>query len=115
MTPGQASQEGAVLIVNHPLGGKRVAPHVFDLVGGGIVFLDSGWTDPWTSSHVVHAIEAEFSPFDWGGEEQWSADIGDDGDVFIERHPDNPRREGSRRAAREAVQRELPVNLAEEQ
>ena len=106
MTPGNASEQGAVLIIEHPEGGRRVAAHVFD-IEGGIAFLDSGWTDPLVTSHVLHLVEADFSEFELG----WGATRADGEDIFIERHPGKPPQEGSRDAARRAIVEEFPVKF----
>ena len=106
MTPGEASEQGAVLIIDHPEGGRRVAAHVFD-IEGGIAFLDSGWTDPLASSHVVHMVEAEFSEFEMG----WGGTRANGEDVFIERYPGSPPQEGDREAARRAFADDFTVSF----
>ena len=57
MTPGQASERGQILTIDHPEGGKRYAAHVFDLPGGGIAWAEAGWTEPFFSGHAFHVLE----------------------------------------------------------
>jgi hypothetical protein len=57
MTPGQASAKGAILIIDHPAGGLRYMAHTFDVMDGGIAWVDSGWTDPLASGHVCHYLQ----------------------------------------------------------
>ena len=52
MTPGQASERGQILTIDHPEGGKRYAAHVFDLPDGGIAWAEAGWTEPFFSGHA---------------------------------------------------------------
>lgn len=61
-TPGQASAAGTLLEIDHPHGGPRYMAHVFDLTGGGIAWVDSGWTDPLASGHVCHFIQGLVAP-----------------------------------------------------
>jgi hypothetical protein len=107
MTPGQASEKGKVLIIEHPEGWRSIAPHVFDLPGGGIAFIDDGWTDPLLTSHPVHIIEDTFFEFSMG----WGATRSDGEDIFIEEHTDAPRQEGSRDRAREELLRVFDISL----
>jgi hypothetical protein len=107
MTPGEASAKGAVLIIEHPDGWRSVAPHVFDLPGGGIVFIDDGWTDPLNASHAAHVLEASFSPFSLG----WGATDAEGRDIFIEEHADKPAQEGTRDVAKRDIERSLGIRI----
>ena len=57
MTPGQASEKGQILTIDHPEGGKRYAAQVFDLPGGGIAWAEAGWTEPFFSGHAFQVLE----------------------------------------------------------
>ena len=107
MTPGQASAKGKILIIDHPDGGRRVAAHVFDMPGGGVVFMDSGWTDPLGASHPGHLVAAEFMPFDQG----WGAIDAEGRDVFIELYPGSPAEEGDRNQARAILESDLQIKI----
>ena len=60
MTPGECSATGQMLIIEHPIGGRRHADHVFD-IEDGIAFADSGWDDPMNAGHPFHIIQGELS------------------------------------------------------
>jgi hypothetical protein len=105
MTPGEASEQGAVMIIDHPEGGQRVAAHVFD-TQNGIAWVDSGWTANDTG-HTVHETPGTFAEFELG----WGATRDDGEDVFIERHPDEPAQEGDREQARQAIIEELQARI----
>lgn len=100
MTPGESSKAGNVLVIDHPEGGRRIAAHVFDTPGGGIAWVDSGWTDPDNASHTVHTIDAEFAEFSMG----WGGTRPDGEDVFIEVYQGKVDQEGSRERARDYLQ-----------
>lgn len=107
MTPGQASRAGKVLVINHPIGGKRIAPHVFDLEDDGIAFIDDGWTAPLVSYHVAHIVEGKVFSLPPGMPRGWC--IGsEDGEVLVEFYPGNARQEGDRQDARETILRNFP-------
>jgi hypothetical protein len=110
MTPGQASQAGMVLVINHPIGGKRIAPHVFDLEDDGIAFIDDGWTDPLVSFHVAHIVEGKVFSLPSGIHRGWCVGS-EDGEVIIEIYPDKLQREGERETARQTIEKSISISL----
>ncbi len=79
MSPGEWSRDGNNLFVYHPHGGIRPAAHVFDIVSGGIAFLDHGWTEPLVSFHVAHYLEGTVTSARSG----WNLETAEDGRVYI--------------------------------
>jgi hypothetical protein len=98
MTPGEASRAGKLLIIYHPIGGKRIAPHVFDLKDDGIAFIDDGWTAPMVSYHVAHIVAGKVFSLPFGSRRGWCVGS-EDGEVIVEVYPGNARQEGDRDAA----------------
>jgi hypothetical protein len=82
MTPGQASERGQILTIDHPEGGKRYAAHVFDLPGGGIAWAEAGWTEPLFSGHAFHVLEGRVGSMErYPG---WMLITADERDVAID-------------------------------
>jgi hypothetical protein len=106
MTPGQASAQGNILLINHPAGGWRKAAHVFDLADGGIAYIDQGWTDPLFSGHACHILPGTVS--ETPGYPGWFL-VGEH-DISIETGPGEP--DGDREFAREILERDLDMTLA---
>ncbi len=107
MTPGEASRAGKVLIIYHPIGGKRIAPHVFDLEDDGIAFIDDGWTAPLVSYHVAHLVEGKVFSLPSGMPRGWCVGS-EDGEVIIEFYSGNPRQEGDRKDACRTIIQNFP-------
>ncbi|TDG15633.1 hypothetical protein E2F43_05255 [Seongchinamella unica] len=100
-TPGQASAEGHTLTIDHPAGGLRYMAHTFDLDGGGVAWVDSGWTDPLASGHVCHYLEGTVT----GNESGWRLVTPEGDSVPIQISPRLASLEGERGIAREDLQR----------
>ena len=110
MTPGKASQEGMVLIIHHPIGGRRIAPHVFDLEEAGIAFIDDGWTAPLVSYHLAHVVQGKILSRRYRDQETWCI-RSEDGEVVIDIYPGDARQEGSRENARTTIEQSLMISL----
>jgi hypothetical protein len=110
MTPGQASKAGKILVVHHPVGGRRIAPHVFDLEEDGIAFIDDGWTAPLVSYHVAHIIQGKVLSRGCRDKEAWSI-RSEGGEVVVDIYPGDHRQEGSREDAKTTIQQSLMVTL----
>jgi len=107
MTPGEASAQGTTLAILHPVGGRRVAAHAFDLAEGGVAWIDSGWTRNDTG-HTAHLLEGEIDEIPGEG---WLLTTDDD-EIAIVPHDEQPTDpEGDRAAAREAIERSLGVTI----
>ena len=105
MTPGQASASGIVLEISHPVGGKRICGHVFDISGGGVAFVDSGWTDPFCSSHVEHIVRGNFRRVG----DIWEASLPEGNCVFEQRRDLSP--EGDRSFAQKIFKEEYDLEV----
>lgn len=105
MSPGEASANGVVLEILHPVGGKRVCAQVFDVRGGGTAFLDSGWTNPLCTNHVVHMISGSFGRTGIS----WRTTL-PEGDCFF-RERTGLRPEGDRDLARKVLEEEFAIEL----
>jgi len=105
-TPGGTSAAGVLLVIHHPIGGRRVAAHAFDLEGGGIAWVDSGWTTNDTG-HTVHAEAGEVTE---AGAYGWLLEAGGE-EIAIIRYDGDGNPDGERQAAREALELELGLNL----
>lgn len=77
--------------------------HVFDLVDGGIAWVDSGWTDPLASSHVCHYLDGIVTATDTG----WLLLTPDRIEVPIHVDSRDVYPEGNRESAREGIQLEF--------
>ena len=104
MTPGETSARGTILRIDHPIGGKRYAAHVFDLPGGGIAWADSGWSTPGFAGHPFHVEAGEVSTVI--GLPGWLL-VSTEGDIPIEPAPGEP--DGDRELARQMIERVLGV------
>ncbi len=105
-TPGTASAQGLVLMLDHPYGGIRMAPHLFDVEGGGIAFVDDGWTIN-DSSHTVHYLEGKVSMTADG----WTVITSEKKMVPIWIMEDRPRQEGDREKARQILEQSLRIKI----
>jgi hypothetical protein len=105
MTPGQASEQGHLLTIDHPEGGKRYAAHVFDLPGGGIAWAEAGWTEPFFSGHAFHLLEGRVESMDpYPG---WMLITADERDVAIDIAGGRP--DGDRAEARTGIFADLGI------
>jgi hypothetical protein len=110
MTPGKASAKGDILIIDHPIGGRRYAAHVFDLQNG-LAFMDHGWADPYPGSgQPCHQITGDFEEhsIQGGG---WICIDHPDGDVHVEIYRGTEVPDGTREAARSVLQRSLGIQI----
>lgn len=106
ITPGQLSAGGALLEIDHPAGGLRYMAHVFDLRGGGVAWVDSGWTDPLASTHVCHYLEGAVTPCQGG----WHLHSNRDGIIELRPSIRGARPEGDRFVARRGLQQSFGLN-----
>lgn len=103
MTPSEYSANGNALLIDHPIGGRRAAAHVFDLPDGGVAWADSGWSDlahPGRPFHVQRC-NLKYSSR-WG----WLDDI-DDGELMISPLDCEP--DGDREIARRQIEYVLGI------
>ena len=104
MTPGEASAQGATLVIHHPAGGDRVAAHTFDLEQGGIGWLDSGYTTE-DSSHAAHLAIGKVVEV---SKNQWRIERPGSEDVEVGLHTEQPEvLEGPREGAQRDIDRLL--------
>ena len=108
MTPGAASAAGVTLQIFHPDGGPRVAAHVFDLDVGGIAYVDSGWTDPWSSSHTAHVLQGLVESVD---ATSWLITLAEDEVAVVHNEFQPESLEGARELARHHIEIDLGVTL----
>lgn len=107
MTPGQTSEQGQLLEIDHPYGGRRPAAHVFDLPGGGIAWADHGWSMPQFSGHAFHVLPGEvFVVKPYPG---WLLISPTLGDISIELIPGEP--DGDRALAKRQIEADLEITL----
>lgn len=103
MTPGEASEQGATLVIHHPIGGERVAARTVDLEEGGIGWMDSGYTTE-DSGHAAHVAIGKVVEV---AKNKWHVETAD-GEVGVELFKYQPEvLEGTLEGARKTINRLL--------
>lgn len=110
-TPGEASAEGAILQIMHPVGGERFAAHAFD-TEDGLAFIEHGWADAYPGSgQPCHMLYGEIEP---RSHQTWGANDPELGEIMIRlyRGPEKP--DGPRAKAKEILEQSLSITIPDQ-